>query len=198
MHFDVKKAAKYSVNEDEISKFKLKVVKLLNEEDEAEIFAESDISDNIVKEALLDLIQSAFRQSCPSQLGDTGVIFNDYFESISFDYSKEDVQDTVYEAAALVRDNISSADASEVNKKSSHFVVVNDWANPDDSGFDILTVAHSYEEALTFFNERLIKEKEVSKEANYEDVDECEGYYDSWITEGFYSNNHNKLYIQEV
>jgi hypothetical protein len=196
--FKVNKTASYTVNDNHINMFKGAVVKLLNEEDEEENFKIEDISDNIVCEVLQDLIQKSFQACCPSNRGDTGVIFDDYFETISFDFCEEDVIDTVYEAAALVRDGDSDTNVSESTENTSHFVVVNDWADPDASGFDILMVAHSYEEALTFFNERILKEKEFSKESNYEDVDESEGYYDSCIAEGFYSNNHNKLYIQEV
>ena len=190
----VKRVEQYTVNELEVLKFKNAVAHYLNEEDENENFTANDISDGIVQEILNEAIQSAYQEDD----GSSGITFDEYFKTISINCTSEDVTDAVYEAAALVRDATSNTEVSKVNEKTSHFVVVNDWANPEDSGFEILYVAHSYDEAYAFYCDRLPEEKVVSEESGYEVVDEHEGYYDSWIAEGFYSNNHNKLYIQEV
>lgn len=109
MRFDVKRRASYTLTDESIKAFKTAMLEYLEDEmrdveelKEDEIFSYTidDISDDIIREPLADVIQSAFEDyECYSG----GVYFDDYFNSVSLECSEDDVKDAVYEAVALWR-----------------------------------------------------------------------------------------------
>jgi hypothetical protein len=80
-----------------------------------------------------------------------------------------------------------------------HYVVINDWACYNESGIEILGVAHSYNEAVSIVGAHLAAEKKHA-EANYHDAiieTDDESYFEAY-EDGYYNDNHTKIEIQEV
>lgn len=109
MRFDVKRRASYTLTNESIKAFKTAMLEYLEEEmydsgelreDEGFPYTINDISDDIVREALTDVIQDAFEYNDCYQ---GGVYFDDYFGSVSLECGEDDVSDAVYEAVALLR-----------------------------------------------------------------------------------------------
>ena len=81
----------------------------------------------------------------------------------------------------------------------THYLVIHDWACSDiyDNGVDIIGIAHSLEEAKKLFNEKVLAEKEVAVENNWEIYDDNDCMFDAG-EDGYYVSAHTKLYIQMV
>lgn len=105
MEFNVVKRNTYRLTQPSLESFKEKMIERLEEDMECEIFPYTinDISDSIVREALMDVVQDAFECSNYSY---SGVEFDDYFGTISLECGEDDVSDAVYEAVALWRDKM--------------------------------------------------------------------------------------------
>ena len=112
MRFNVKRSASYTLTKETIKAFKTAMLEYLEEEmceseelKEGEDFPYTieDISDDIIREPLADLIQEAF-EDCEYYNG--GVHFDDYFNSVWLECGEDDVSDCVYEAVAIWRDKM--------------------------------------------------------------------------------------------
>ena len=82
----------------------------------------------------------------------------------------------------------------------SHYVVINRWTNEDCCEFNEVTIvgiAHSLEEAKRIFNKRLIEEKEIATEGEWEILEDCETEFEAG-EEGNHTAHHTHLYIEEV
>lgn len=80
----------------------------------------------------------------------------------------------------------------------SHFIVINEWATPNEvPQVSVISLTHSYEEALNRFNNYLFSEKENDRDLGYDSFEEHEGYYCAF-KDGEYYENHNLIYIEEV
>ena len=105
MEFNVVKKSTYRLTQPSLESFKERMIERLEEEMECEDFPYTidDISDDLVREALTDVVQDAFEccDYCHS-----GVEFDDYFGTISLDCGEDDVSDAIYEAMALWRDQM--------------------------------------------------------------------------------------------
>ena len=78
-----------------------------------------------------------------------------------------------------------------------HYVIVNEWAYDYESGVTILGVAHSLNDAKEIFNMYIDDTKEIAERHNYEIYEDTDVMFDSG-EDGYYSVNHEKLYIQMV
>lgn len=105
MKFNVVKRSTFTLYEESIKAFKEKMIQYLKnemeedgklEDDEKFPYTIEDISDDIVEESISDIIQDVFE----NDYDDSGIIFDDYFRTISFDFNEEDVRDCIYEAVA--------------------------------------------------------------------------------------------------
>lgn len=112
MKFNVVHKETYKLTEPSLESFKVRMLEYLEEEmyDSGELMEDeyfpytiNDISDDIVREALTDVIQDAF-ECIDCYKG--GVYFDDYFSSVSLECGEDDVSDAVYEAVALWRDKM--------------------------------------------------------------------------------------------
>ena len=82
----------------------------------------------------------------------------------------------------------------------NHYVVMNHWSNADCCEFDQVTIvgiAHSLEEAKEIFNKQLVEEREIAEENGWEILEDCETEFEAG-EDGAYTENHTRLYIQEV
>ena len=78
-----------------------------------------------------------------------------------------------------------------------HYIVINDWSNEYECGVTIMAVVHSLQEAKEIFDEFIAEEKAYVEDKGwtiYENID-CD--FDAG-EEGYYAENHTRLYIQEV
>ena len=78
-----------------------------------------------------------------------------------------------------------------------HYVVIVDWATQDDEGVDIVGVAHTIDEAKEIFQKRLIIERDLANEHEYEITDDCETLFEAGEM-GYWRDDHIILYIEEV
>lgn len=78
-----------------------------------------------------------------------------------------------------------------------HYVIVNDWANEDESGTSILGIVHSLKEAKEIFNHNLADEKNYAEKHGFTIYDNCETVFDAG-EDGYYVSNHTHLFIQMV
>ena len=81
-----------------------------------------------------------------------------------------------------------------------HYVVINKWADESSwelNGVSIVGVAHSIEEAVKIFNEKVAEEKQIADENNWEVFTDEEMTFDAG-EDGSYAFNHTMLYIQGV
>ena len=78
-----------------------------------------------------------------------------------------------------------------------HFVIVHEWTSEYENGVEILGVTHSMDEAKEIFNAKLAEEQQYASEHGYTVYDACETDFDAG-EDGYYSQNHTNLYIQEV
>ena len=78
-----------------------------------------------------------------------------------------------------------------------HYVIVNEWANEDESCVTVLGVEHSMEDALKVFNQHLAAERKYAEENDFAIYDDCETVFDAG-EDGYYVSNHTRLYIQMV
>jgi hypothetical protein len=94
MKFDVIRRASYTLDKDSVKAFKQRMVERIEEEMEDDKFACTleDISDDIIREPLANLIQEAFEDY------GNGVHFDDYFGSVWLDCGEDDVSDCIDEA----------------------------------------------------------------------------------------------------
>ena len=102
MKFNVKRTEAYTLDKASIKAFKERMIECFEEkylEDGQEChYTIDDISDDIIKEPLAELIQEAFQYY--GQFN-SGVIFDDYFNSVGLECSEEDVRDVIYEATEI-------------------------------------------------------------------------------------------------
>ncbi len=134
MIFTVKRSATYKLDKESIKTFKEGMLEYLKDEMyEAEELKENeelsytieDISDDIVKDALTDVIQGAFEDP---QYYQGGITFDDYFESAWLDCSEDDIRDCIYEAVAAWRDEMEDYETEEPNiPKDKIMVAVLDY-----------------------------------------------------------------------
>lgn len=78
-----------------------------------------------------------------------------------------------------------------------HYIIIGDWANEYGSDITIFGVAHSMEEAKEKFYEAYENEKEYALENDFTIYEDTDIEFDAG-EDGFYMNNHTRLYIQEV
>jgi hypothetical protein len=78
-----------------------------------------------------------------------------------------------------------------------HYLIINEWATEDDNGFSVIGVAHSLEEAKELFDKKLEEEKAYAKENGFEIYEDKETIFDAG-EDGYYTNNHTVLRIDEV
>lgn len=106
MFFSVTRKAKYELDDIQIEQFKTKMLEYLENEmwDSGELegnckfpYTVADIPNNIVKEVLYDVIQSAFEEP---DYYNGGVHFDDYFGTVSLECGEDDVSDAIHEAVA--------------------------------------------------------------------------------------------------
>ena len=105
MFFDVKRTARFTVDDESILKFKTAVAEYLTEEadEKGPFYTADDIPDSVVEEVLKDAIQEAYQE------GDDGFVFDEYFMSVSLIMGEDGTSDAVYEAAGLFHDKIKEA-----------------------------------------------------------------------------------------
>ena len=99
MKFNVVRRASYTIDDEQIIKFKQEMLEYYEEEyldeDEELSYTIEDISDEIVEKVLGDTLQCVFED------GDDycyGIGFDDYFGSVSLDFYEEGVRECVHEA----------------------------------------------------------------------------------------------------
>jgi transposase-like protein len=96
----------YSIDDREVAEFKSKVLEYIQEEiDEECNIALDDISNEDVEEFLSSAISEIIEESYKGYSGNTGIVTDDYFNTISFDYYGEDIRDLVREMAHQIYDN---------------------------------------------------------------------------------------------
>ena len=96
----------YSINDSEVVGFKSKVIQYIQEEiDEEYNITLDDISNEDVEEFLCNAISEIIEESYKGYSGNTGIVTDDYFNTISFDYYGEDIRDLVQEMAHQIYDN---------------------------------------------------------------------------------------------
>ena len=78
-----------------------------------------------------------------------------------------------------------------------HYVVILDWATSNEECVEILGVFHTFEEAEKLFKTHIDYEREVAKERDYKVSEDFKGCFVAYA-EGFYMDEHTKLYIQGV
>ena len=78
-----------------------------------------------------------------------------------------------------------------------HYVVMVDWATQDDENVDIVGVAHTMDEAKEIFQKRLVIERELADEHEYEITDDSETLFEAGDM-GYWRDDHIILYIEEV
>ncbi|MBQ7818561.1 MAG: hypothetical protein IJ341_02570 [Bacteroidales bacterium] len=115
MKFNVVRKSTYTLEDSSVEKFKKKMLAYREDEMredgtllESEKFPYTieDISDDIVHEALAETIQEVF--DSPNCERYTGILFDDYFETIALDFTEVDVRDCVREAVANWMDSLSN------------------------------------------------------------------------------------------
>ena len=95
----------YSINDSEIARFKERVLECIQEEiDEECQMSLDDISNEIIEEFLNDSVPDIIEDSYKGY-GRSGIEFDNYFNTISFDYCSEDISDLVHEIAQQIYDN---------------------------------------------------------------------------------------------
>lgn len=88
----------HSIDQEEIAKFKAKVFEYVQEEiDEECNITINDISDEIVVDFLDDALPVAIEEHFKGYADNSGVMLDDYFNSIWFDYYGETVRNWVQE-----------------------------------------------------------------------------------------------------
>lgn len=99
MKFHVVRKASYTIDNEQIIKFKQEMLEYYEEEyldeDEELSYTLEDISDEIVEKVLADTLQCIFED------GDYycyGIKFDDYFDSVSLDFYEEGVRECIREA----------------------------------------------------------------------------------------------------
>ena len=78
-----------------------------------------------------------------------------------------------------------------------HFVVVQNWASGYDSDSDVAGVAHTLEKAKEIFAGIAKTEKKFAKDSGYTIYEDSDVLFDAG-KEGYYIEDHTKVYIQEV
>lgn len=78
-----------------------------------------------------------------------------------------------------------------------HYVVLISWASDYEQGVGIVGVAHTLEEAKEIFNKNLEWEKNLAEENGWEVYENTETCFDAG-KEGYYSQDHTRIYIQGV
>lgn len=95
----------YSITDKEINGFKTRVLEYIQENiDEDYTKTLNDISNEVVEEFLSDAVANLITDFYAGYGGSTGLIYDDYFGTISFDYCGEDVSDLVQEMAQQIYD----------------------------------------------------------------------------------------------
>lgn len=106
MKFKVIKTKTYTLEDKAIQAFKEKMLECyINEEEvDSTSYTINDIPDNIIKEALADTVQNAFGDLGEFDAFYSGIQFEDFNDTITFNFEEDDVSDCVYEAVATWRD----------------------------------------------------------------------------------------------
>ena len=90
----------YTINDDEVAKFKSRVIDYIQEETDWDCdITLNEISDNDVEAFLSGAILDAIEEKSFGNNYGSGIIIDDYFQSIWFDYYEEDVRDMVSDMA---------------------------------------------------------------------------------------------------
>lgn len=99
MKFNLVRRVTYTIDNEQIIKFKQKMLEYYEEEyldeDEELSYTIVDIPDRIIKKVLADTLQCIFED------GDYycyGIKFDDYFDSVTLDFYEEGVRECVHEA----------------------------------------------------------------------------------------------------
>ena len=79
----------------------------------------------------------------------------------------------------------------------SHFVVVIDWTSEGDNGCNVLGVEHSLEKAKEIFDEAVEAEKDFVENNGWEIYEDNDCEFDAGEN-GYYVDNHSRVFIQEV
>ena len=99
MKFNVVRRASYTIDDEQIIKFKQEMLEYYEEEyldeDEELSYTIDDISDEIVEKVLGDTLQRIFEDGDDY---DHGINFDNYFDSVSLDFYEEGVRECVHEA----------------------------------------------------------------------------------------------------
>ena len=79
-----------------------------------------------------------------------------------------------------------------------HFVVINRWATQDDLGVNIVGIAHDIANAKEIFASVVDNEREIAKDNDWYIEEDSDMYFEAYEEDGFYSQGHTVLYIEEV
>lgn len=78
-----------------------------------------------------------------------------------------------------------------------HYLVIYDWKEYNEGSVDILCVEHSLEDAIKVFNKQLVIVKRLTKEMDWDVIEETENSFIAECEEEW-SGNYTKLYIQMI
>lgn len=78
-----------------------------------------------------------------------------------------------------------------------HYVIILDWATNDDSGVNIVGVAHDMTKAKEIFASAIDDEREIAEDYGWHIEEDSDVYFEAY-EDGYYSQAHTVLYIQEV
>lgn len=106
MKFKVVKTKTYTLEDRELRAFKEKMLEYyMNEEEVDSIpYTIDDIADDFVRDALADTVQNAFSDLGEFDVFYSGIQFDDFNNTITFNFDEDDISDCVYEAVAVWRD----------------------------------------------------------------------------------------------
>ena len=84
-----------------------------------------------------------------------------------------------------------------MENKMKHYVIINHWALDEEIEIRIVGVAHTANEAQAIFDTALAEEKRFAKGRGW-DCEESNSTSYTAYQEGFYTEGHTSLYIQEI
>lgn len=90
----------HTIPDSEVAEFKERVLQYIADED-CEVDPE-DISDEAIEEFLAERIPDMIEDQYKGYCSRTGIIKDEYFGTISFDYGEEDIDDLVKEMVDLI------------------------------------------------------------------------------------------------
>lgn len=78
-----------------------------------------------------------------------------------------------------------------------HYVVVIDWTSEGDNGCNVLGVTHSLEKAKEIFKDAVETERDLAEDNSWKIYEDNDMEFDAG-EDGYYVNNHSRVFIQGV